>query len=55
MKIYDKYNLMHRDSICGSIIIDEADGKILGYKDNGDGLSPYLGNANVQNMKNGGT
>ena len=46
-----KYNLMHRDSICGSIIIDEADGKILGYKDNGDGLSPYLGNANVQNMK----
>ena len=46
-----KYYLMHRNDVCGTIMFDETDGKVLSYKDNNSGISPYLGNANVQNMK----
>lgn len=46
-----KYYLMHRNDVCGTIMFDETDGKVLSYKDNNSGISPYFGNANVQNMK----
>lgn len=45
------FTLMHKNDICGLLSIDEITGRFINYKDNGYGLSPYLGNANIQNMK----
>lgn len=39
-----KYILMHKDDACGVLTFDETDGKIISYRDNGTGKSPYMGN-----------
>lgn len=45
------YFLMHKDDICGSLILDDDDGKILAYKDNGSGKSPFLGKCDSRLIK----
>lgn len=45
------YFLMHKDDICGSLILDDDDGKILAYKDNGSGKSPFLGKCDNRLIK----
>lgn len=45
------YMLMHKDDICGSLTIDDETGSLKTYKDNGSGLSPFLGNADTRRMK----
>lgn len=45
-----EYELMHKDQICGRLVIDEDTGRLADYKDNGSGLSPYLGNADRKKM-----
>lgn len=46
-----KYFLMHKNDICGTIIFDEHTGRVVSYKDNGQGLSPYLGNADFPKIQ----
>lgn len=46
-----QYMLMHKNEICGSLIIDDDTGSLKVYKDNGSGLSPFLGNADTRRMK----
>ena len=46
-----KYLLMHKDSVCGSMIYDEMTGRIAGYHDEGKGLSPFLGNCDIQKIR----
>lgn len=46
-----KFFLMHRDDVCGTLILDETTGRMLQYHDNGNQLSPYLGTADTQKMK----
>ena len=46
-----RYFLMHKDDICGTITFDEATGRIITYKDTGNGLSPYQGHADLQKMQ----
>lgn len=45
------YNLMHKDIVCGIITLDEVNGRVVDYKDNGAGYSPFLGNADVLKIK----
>lgn len=45
------YFLMHKDDICGSLILDDDDGKILAYKDNGSGKSPFFGKCDARLIK----
>ncbi len=47
----NQFFLKHKNDICGSLIIDEDDGKIIAYKDNGSGLSPFLGNCDSKLIK----
>lgn len=37
--------------MCGSLVIDDETGSLRVYKDNGSGLSPFLGNADTRRMK----
>ena len=46
-----KYFLMHKDDICGVLSFDEIDGHIISYRDNGTGLSPYMGNSDLAKIK----
>lgn len=46
-----KFFLMHKDDVCGTLILDETTGRLLQYHDNGELLSPYLGTADTQKMK----
>lgn len=46
-----QYALMHKNDVCGSLIIDDETGSLRVYKDNGSGLSPFLGNADTRRMK----
>ena len=46
-----QYALMHKNDVCGSLIIDDETGTLKIYKDNGSGLSPFLGNADTRRMK----
>ena len=46
-----QYALMHKNDICGSLMIDDETGSLRIYKDNGSGLSPFLGNADTRRMK----
>lgn len=46
-----KYNLMHLNTICGTILYDETSGRIAGYRDGKTGLSPFLGNADAEKIK----
>ena len=45
------YILMHKNQECGTLSLDDVTGKFERYKDNGLGLSPFLGNATSENMK----
>lgn len=47
----DKYRLMHKDDVCGALVFDEASGRVISYKDNQNGLSPFLGNFDVEKMR----
>ena len=44
------YYLKHKNDICGTIVIDDS-GRVVAYQDNNNGLSPYLGNSTVENIK----
>lgn len=44
------YELMHKNSPCGKIAFDDKSGRIISYKDNGNGYSPYLGSADLNKM-----
>ncbi len=46
-----KYFLMHRDEQCGTLVIDETNGRVAGFKNNSNGLSPYLGNSDLTKIK----
>lgn len=46
-----KYFLMHKNDVCGAMIFDEQTGRIISYKDNGHGLSPYLGNSDLSKIQ----
>lgn len=46
-----KYNLMHKNIKCGTILFDENIGRITSYHDDKTGLSPYLGNADIKKMQ----
>lgn len=46
-----KYILMHKDNPCGVMIFDEQTGRIISYKDNSEGLSPYLGNSDLSKIQ----
>ncbi len=45
------YYLKHKNDICGTIVIDDTSGRVIAYQDNDNGLSPYLGNSTVENIK----
>ena len=45
------YILMHKNKECGTLSLDDVTGKFDRYKDNGAGLSPFLGAATRENMK----
>lgn len=49
-----QYFLMHKDQECGTLILDEKFGRILEYHDNRNGISPYLGTADIERFGNGG-
>ena len=42
--------LMHKDTECGLLSVDDISGRFAGYKDKGEGNSPFLGNATLENM-----
>jgi hypothetical protein len=42
---------MHKNKECGIVMMDEINGKIEKYKDNNNGFSPYLGNADNEKIK----
>lgn len=46
-----KYYLMHKNDVCGSLAFDENSGRILEYKDNKEGFSPFLGNCDVNRIR----
>lgn len=46
-----RYFLMHRDEQCGTLIIDETNGRVAGFKNIANGLSPYLGNSDLTKIK----
>jgi len=47
----EQFFLKHKDDICGSLIIDSESGAIRSYKDEGTGLSPFLGNCDERRLK----
>lgn len=46
-----QYFLMHKDQECGTLILDEKFGRILEYHDNRNGISPYLGTADIEKIR----
>lgn len=46
-----QYFLMHKDQECGTLILDEQSGKIIKYQDNGNGMSTYLGTADIEKIR----
>lgn len=46
-----QYTLMHKDQECGTLIVDERTGKVVKYQDSGDGISPYLGTADLRKIQ----
>ena len=45
------YYLKHKNDICGTMVIDDVSGRVIAFQDNDNGLSPYLGNSTVENIK----
>ena len=46
----ETYKLMHRDTLCGVVTLDEDSGHLLEYK-NLSQNAPFLGNADTRLMK----
>ena len=46
-----EYDLMHKNDKCGTLLFDENIGRITEYHDDKNGLSPYLGNCDIQKMQ----
>ena len=46
-----KYHLMHKNGIVGSVVFDETTGRIADYHDVGTGFSPFLGSADSAKIK----
>lgn len=46
-----QYFLMHKDQECGTLILDEQSGKIIKYQGNGNGMSSYLGTADIEKIR----
>ncbi len=46
-----KYYLMHKNRIIGSLDYDETTGRIADYHDEKTGFSPFLGSADISKMK----
>lgn len=46
-----EYDLMHKNKICGRLSVDEETGRVISYKDNGSGLSPFVGHADLKKIK----
>ena len=46
-----KYYLMHKNRIIGSLDYDETTGRIADYHDSGTGISPFLGSADISKIK----
>lgn len=46
-----QYFLMHKDQECGILTLDEQSGKIIKYQNNGNGISPYLGNSDIEKIR----
>ena len=45
-----QYFLMHKNDICGAMIIDDDSSYIRSYKDSGKGKSPFLGNCDERKI-----
>ena len=45
------YYLMHKDQACGMIVLDDVTGNVLAYKNVEAELTPFLGNASIENIK----
>lgn len=43
-----QYFLMHKDTVCGTILFDDRNGRVTGYRDHHTGASPYIGNADLK-------
>ena len=46
-----KYELMHKDVVCGLLTYDEDSGRVIDYKDYKTGYSPFLGNSDSRKIK----
>lgn len=46
-----QYVLMHKEQKCGILVFDERIGQITEYHDSKNGLSPYLGTADIKKMQ----
>lgn len=46
-----RYSLMHKNDKCGTILFDENIGRITEYRDDRNGLSPYLGNCDIKKIQ----
>ena len=42
-----EYFLMHKDTVCASIVIDQDSGKITAYQDINKEYTPFLGNCDL--------
>lgn len=45
-----QYFLMHKDTVCGTILFDDRNGRVTGYRDHHTGASPYIGNADLKKI-----
>ena len=45
-----QFFLMHKNEICGAVIIDDDSSYIRSYKDSGKGKSPFLGNCDERKI-----
>ena len=47
----DFYKLMHKNDVCGVIMIEKDGGALVGWKSTDSGMDPFLGNATLEKMK----
>lgn len=47
----NSYKLMHKDTVCGVVMIEKSGGVLSGWKSSGTKLEPFLGNATLEKMK----
>lgn len=47
----DLYNIFHKDTLCGTIVIDSENGALTEFKNLSKDVSPFLGNADLRLMK----